>query len=325
MHPIQLHDLDAEANWILKNGAAAADINLPFIGWPEMSALAHARMAAAGANVVLTGQGGDLIVQGTAYGYTDALRRGDLRGLAGLYRHARQRSMSLKSAVGTYVWRPLLREPVRQAVQGLVPGGGAEIEVPDWVVPDFVRRSQVMARAHRNTARDRAVQYSRYSLPLDISVQGMIDSAFYWHDLQAARHGLEVRHPFMDRRLAEFALGVPGPVLCRDGWFKWVLRQALADLLPASILERQDKTGLLRYAEWSLMEKEASQVSQLLSNPISARMGFVDAEALQQRYTDCQAASPPRLESSILSWIQVEIWLRAHSRDVGETKQPSSP
>ncbi|WP_031162165.1 asparagine synthase (glutamine-hydrolyzing) [Streptosporangium roseum] len=54
--------------------------------------------------------------------------------------------------------------------------------------------------------------------------------------------GFDVRMPFCDHRLVEYALNIPWGVKNFDGSEKSVLRAAAADLLPASVLERR-KSG----------------------------------------------------------------------------------
>ncbi len=51
-------------------------------------------------------------------------------------------------------------------------------------------------------------------------------------------HGLELRSPFLDTALMEFATGLPDRVRRRGGTLKWLLRHAFADLLPPGIAKR---------------------------------------------------------------------------------------
>ena len=51
----------------------------------------------------------------------------------------------------------------------------------------------------------------------------------------AARHGVEPRHPFLDRELVELHRRIPAALMNRDGWNKWPLRQAMAGLLPTAV------------------------------------------------------------------------------------------
>ncbi|MCK5652540.1 MAG: asparagine synthetase B, partial [Gemmatimonadetes bacterium] len=51
-------------------------------------------------------------------------------------------------------------------------------------------------------------------------------------------HGLELRSPFLDRALMEFAASLPDGVRMRRGRLKYILREAFGDLLPEPILKR---------------------------------------------------------------------------------------
>lgn len=68
----------------------------------------------------------------------------------------------------------------------------------------------------------------------------------YW--LRAGDRGymgipLEVRAPFLDYRVIEFAFQLPVTYLFRDGWHKWILRKAIEDLLPEDVIWRRHKMG----------------------------------------------------------------------------------
>jgi asparagine synthase (glutamine-hydrolysing) len=54
---------------------------------------------------------------------------------------------------------------------------------------------------------------------------------------------LEVRAPFLDYRLVEFAFRLPVTYLFRHGWHKWILRKAVEDVLPADVVWRRQKMG----------------------------------------------------------------------------------
>ena len=48
-----------------------------------------------------------------------------------------------------------------------------------------------------------------------------------------ARHGLEYRYPLLDRRVLEFALGLPPGQFRRGRWSRWLMRRALAGAGPS--------------------------------------------------------------------------------------------
>lgn len=60
-------------------------------------------------------------------------------------------------------------------------------------------------------------------------------------DRASMLHGLEVRSPFLDLELVDFARKLPHEVKFRDGTTKWILKKALEAVLPPSILHRKKK------------------------------------------------------------------------------------
>jgi asparagine synthase (glutamine-hydrolysing) len=70
----------------------------------------------------------------------------------------------------------------------------------------------------------------RYYLPDDILVKS---------DRMSMAHAVEVRPPFLDHRIIEFAAKIPTSLKMRGSQQKYLLKQLMKDKLPASILERK--------------------------------------------------------------------------------------
>ena len=64
------------------------------------------------------------------------------------------------------------------------------------------------------------------------------------YDRVASSIGIEPRHPFLDRRLVEHSLTLPGAQKMTNGWPKTVLRRAMAGRLPDEVCWRQGKEHL---------------------------------------------------------------------------------
>ena len=80
---------------------------------------------------------------------------------------------------------------------------------------------------------DRALQFFT-RLYLQDGIMAKVDRA-------SMLHGLEVRSPFLDLEVVDFARRLPHTVKLRNGATKWILKKALEPLLPASILYRKKK------------------------------------------------------------------------------------
>ena len=65
----------------------------------------------------------------------------------------------------------------------------------------------------------------------------------HYEDRMSMAHAREVRLPFLDVRLVEMLLPLPINTKLRDGWTKYLFREALAPYLPTQIARRKDKQG----------------------------------------------------------------------------------
>ena len=69
-------------------------------------------------------------------------------------------------------------------------------------------------------------------------------------DRMSMAHSLEARVPLLDHVVAEFALSLPSSLKLRDGVGKWVLRKAIADTVPASVLDRPKQGFDVPIRDW---------------------------------------------------------------------------
>lgn len=61
-------------------------------------------------------------------------------------------------------------------------------------------------------------------------------------DRDGMAFGLETRHPFLDYRLVDFCFNLPNDYKIKEGWQKWILREAMPSM-PDAIRYRKDKKG----------------------------------------------------------------------------------
>ena len=54
---------------------------------------------------------------------------------------------------------------------------------------------------------------------------------------------IELRSPFLDHRVIEYAFTLPTTYLIKDGWLKWIIRQSMEKQLPSEIVWRRKKMG----------------------------------------------------------------------------------
>lgn len=80
----------------------------------------------------------------------------------------------------------------------------------------------------------------------------------------AAHTGVEARHPFHDRRLVEFCLGLPGEQRLSGGWSRLILRRAMAGVLPDEVRWRRDKVIPIQSVSRALMDAHLPELDRLL-------------------------------------------------------------
>lgn len=78
-----------------------------------------------------------------------------------------------------------------------------------------------------------------------------IPTLLQYEDRNSMAYSIEARVPFLDHRLIEFVLGVPGDLKIRGPETKWFMRRALRDVLPKEVTGRKDKLGYpTPFSQW---------------------------------------------------------------------------
>jgi asparagine synthase (glutamine-hydrolysing) len=182
-------------------------------------ALVH--IAAQGINVAIDGHDGDGVLGPRGADWGALIVKGELRRLT---RHCR-----------SYGLRRALR-------------GTAADFVPPWLRPPGLlrRATRPIARYFCEPLRSQSISANnRWSWPSRrwkalqlVPLLPRATISFEQKEIEAARYGIDLRHPFADRELAEFLISLPYPVKCDPGRMKPVLVDALGDALPESIRDR---------------------------------------------------------------------------------------
>nr|ABC02786.1 putative amidotransferase [Actinomadura melliaura] len=97
-------------------------------------------------------------------------------------------------------------------------------------------------------------------------------------DRLSMAHGLEIRVPFCDHRLVEYVFNVPWRMKTQGGREKGLLRAAVADLLPLSILERR-KTPYPVIADPAYEAALRAELESLFADSDAPVFGLLDREA----------------------------------------------
>jgi asparagine synthase (glutamine-hydrolysing) len=113
--------------------------------------------------------------------------------------------------------------------------------------------------------------------------------------------------PFLDRRIADFALSLPAGWLRSDGSSKALLREAGCGVVPDAVLARRDKVGFEPpQAAWLREPGFRALIGAVLLDPAAAARGLYDGQAIEADL----AAGAWRVPAGIWHALNAELWLR---------------
>ena len=145
-----------------------------------------------------------------------------------------------------------------------------------------------------------AIQYRdlNHYLPLDILTKV---------DRMTMAHSLEARPPLLDHRLVEFAATIPAKFRLRDGTTKYLFKQAMRDILPDSIIDRQKHGFAVPLSRWFRGELAGFARDILLSD--SSRQRGIFNVGYIERLLQLNAQGRD-LDLQLWTVLSLEMWCR---------------
>jgi asparagine synthase (glutamine-hydrolysing) len=129
-------------------------------------------------------------------------------------------------------------------------------------------------------------------------------------DRMSMANSLELRCPFADHRIQEFGLSLPFAWKYRRGKTKWILREAMKDILPPSVLQAK-KIGFNPPLPQWLNGELRPLISDLLSPRAVERRGIFRPQAVSALLQD---HFEHRRDNALKIWglLMLEIWFRMY-------------
>lgn len=138
----------------------------------------------------------------------------------------------------------------------------------------------------------------------------LADHNLNYTDKMSMSAGIEVRVPFLDHDLIEFAARIPNKYKQKGQKGKWVLKKAMEPYLPKEIIYRQ-KTGFgVPLRRW-LKEDLKELLGDFLSEDSLNNRGLFSAQSVQKLISDNHNG---KIDASytLLSLLCIEIWCREY-------------
>jgi asparagine synthase (glutamine-hydrolysing) len=146
-------------------------------------------------------------------------------------------------------------------------------------------------------------------------MSGILPALLRYEDKNSMAHSIEARVPFLDYRLVELAFAMPWEQKIRHGTRKFVLRNAMKGILPASVANRQDKIGFATPEdEWFRADLLKEEISEIINSQSFRQRPYFDMPKVRAEFEAHQKGrtniSSGIWSSTVWRWINLELWLR---------------
>ena len=148
---------------------------------------------------------------------------------------------------------------------------------------------------------------------VNLNVRWFMQTLLDRKDRMSMYHGLEVRVPFCDYRIAEYLYSVPWDFKEYNGQEKGLLRFAMADYLPHDVLYRK-KSPYPKTFDPQYLSFVSTQLKNVLSDKNAPLLQVVRKEALEN-LLEAEYAWPwygqlMKVPQTIAYMLQINFWLK---------------
>jgi asparagine synthase (glutamine-hydrolysing) len=195
-------------------------------------------------------------------------------------------------------------KPILRPLHRLMRGKPAE----SCVREDFPKKMGVEKRSNGRTP-------PRYKTRAQQKIYDVLYSG--WNALIAveeiesfnARFGIEVRYPFLDRRVADFVIALPAAQRWR-GQSKFILREAMRGIVPEAVRTRHGKAEFSPVIRQELTGANSANIRAAFESSLLAEAGMLDRAKLLHLF-DSHKARPNHRDAGRLVFLAgMEMWFR---------------
>ena len=245
------------------------------------------RAAASGVRVILSGWGGDEGASFNGRGYAaHLLLTGQWKKLSDMCRASGADPVKFLAKIVLPLVHPRLWKTVRK----LRRRDRFIFQSGRWLIdPTFARRVRPLPIPVRRPVgvrrtQLRALGYGHLAERIESWAAG------------GARRGIEYRYPLLDRRVLEFATGLPPDQFRRGGYNRWLMRHALRSVLPPEVCWNRSKSDPARTEPLLHTIGEALPIVErdLVAQTPPPRARYVDIPRLLTRMDTNRLPAKPR-------------------------------
>jgi len=133
-------------------------------------------------------------------------------------------------------------------------------------------------------------------------------------DIASMACSLEVRSPFVDHRVMEFAAALPSDMKLHDGTLKYFLKHIAKDLLPSDIVSRKKQGFGLPIAKW-LREDLKEMTYDMLTDRSAKERGYFSEAKVEELLLEHMTGQSDHCYR-IWNLLCLELWFRSYEENV---------
>jgi asparagine synthase (glutamine-hydrolysing) len=131
-----------------------------------------------------------------------------------------------------------------------------------------------------------------------------------WEDRNSMHFSIEARIPFLDHRLVEATINLENRWKIRKGLTKFVLREAMINILPEKIRMRTDKIGFATPQDLWLRNPHLMELmSELLTSEKFESRNIIDKN-ISRKVVKEHVNGTKNHAKEMWKWFQLELWFR---------------
>ncbi len=304
------------------------------IVWPSSVSLYFvARLARERVKVVLTGEGSDETLAGyTRYAFTlrnAAMDRAYRAVTPSALRRQLRQTLAESSLINATVRRKLSHTFLARDGEAWSSfyfdnflSAFSEAEQGDLLTREFIHEAPISS-AYRNVLKvweTSSGPMLRRLLYTDLKTY--LVELLMKQDNMSMAASIESRVPFLDHVLVEFATGIPREVQIKGLAGKTILKKAMEDLLPHSIIYRPKLGFPTPWSGW-LAGPRLENIRALLLEPRSLNRGYFRKESIERIFDEHRAKHRDNYDR-IWRLLNLELWHRVclEGEPRGETPEP---
>lgn len=147
------------------------------------------------------------------------------------------------------------------------------------------------------------------------------DELLMYGDKLSMAHGLEVRVPFLDKEVIDYAQHLPAAFKVRHGQRKWLHRRVCEQFLPAEVLARKKRGFAVNVVDQWFHGSMDSRLAGYLLDPQSRMFEVLDPTAVRRLF-DAHRSGRQDHHKMLFSLVVLEEWLRAQALATHATRHP---